>query len=125
MLASILAAWLEPRGDTSSSDKAALSEFEQSSGSALPDRAFVTAVFSQGEGLDWCITVKVGVTVVGDFLFNDFTRDELLSERLAGCAVLGSAAPTACFNSSLISILVVKSRMDTSIFECVVETTEV
>ncbi len=31
--------------------------------------------------------------MVGDLLFNAFARSELLAGRLAGCAVLGSAAP--------------------------------
>ncbi len=104
-------------------DEAASSEFELSSCSALPGHTFIIAAFSQGEGLDWGIAVKVGVTMVGDSLFDAFTRDELLAERLASFAVLGSAAPTACLDSSLISVLVVKLRM--GIFECVVSTTEV
>ncbi len=45
----------------------------------------------------------------GDSSFDAFTRGELLAERLAGCAVLGTAAPPACFDSSLVSLLVVKS----------------
>ncbi len=48
----------------------------------------------------------VGVTMMGDFLSDAFARDELLAERLAGCAVLGSVAPTPCFDSSLVSLLV-------------------
>ncbi len=35
----------------------------------------------------------MGVTMVGDSSFPAFTRDELLAERLAGCTVLGLAAP--------------------------------
>ncbi len=66
----------------------------------------------------------VGVTVVGDFLSDAFTRGELLAERLAGCAVPGAVAPSVCFDSSLVSILVAKSR--TGIFKCTVtSTTEV
>ncbi len=62
-------------------------------------------------------------TMVGAFSSAAFTRNELLAERLAGCAVMGSAAPAACFDSSLVSLLVVKSL--TGIFECVMDTTEV
>ncbi len=65
----------------------------------------------------------VSVTVVGDFSSDNFTHDELLSEHLAGCAVLGSAALSACFNSSLSFVSVVKSR--DGIFECALFTTEV
>ncbi len=36
--------------------------------------------------------VMMGVTMVGDFSFDAFTRDELLAECLAGWAVLGSAS---------------------------------
>ncbi len=123
MLASILAAWLEPCGDTPLTDEATSSEFKQDSCSVLPSHAFVSVAFSQGEGLDWCITVKVGVTMVGDSPSDAFARSELLVEHLAGCTVLGSAAPTACFDSSLVSLLVVKSQA--GIFECLVITTEV
>ncbi len=116
--ASVLAALLELHGDSSS-------EFAWNACSALPSRAFVTAAFSQGEGLDWCVAIKVGVTMVGDSSSGTFARDELLAERLAGCAVPGSAAPTACFNSFLVSISVVKLQMDAGIFECAVKTTGV
>ncbi len=104
-------------------DEVASSEFEQSSCSALPGHAVITAAFSLGEGLDWCITIKVGVTMVGDSLSDAFTRDELLAECLASCAVLGAAAPAACFDSSLVSFLVVKSQA--GIFKCIFLTTEV
>ncbi len=104
-------------------DEVASSELKQSSGSALLSRAVVTAVFSLGEGLNWCITIKVGVTMVGDFLSDAFTRDELLAKHLAGCAVLQAAAPAACFDSSLVSFLVIKLRA--GIFKCVFTTTEV
>ncbi len=59
--------------------------------------------------------------MVGDSLSDAFTRSELLAECLAGCAVLGTVAPSACFDSFLVSFLVVKSR--TGIFECVVTST--
>ncbi len=62
--------------------------------------------------------------MVGDSSFDAFAHNELLAERLAGCAVLGTAAPSVCFDSSLVSLLVVKSRA--GIFECTVtSTTEV
>ncbi len=75
------------------------------------------------EDPDWHV-VMIGVTMVGDKRSaSAFTR-ELLAERLAGCAVLGTAAPSVCFDSSLVSLLVVKSRA--GIFECTVtSTTEV
>ncbi len=104
-------------------DEVASSEFERSSCSALPGHAVVTAAFSLGEGLDWCIAFKVGVTMVGDSSSNAFTRDELLAEHLAGCAVLGAVAPAACFDSSLVLFLVIKSQV--GIFECMFTTTEV
>ncbi len=107
----------------SSTGKVALSEFERGSCSALPNRAIVTAAFSLGEGLNWRIVVMVGVTMVGDFSSDAFAHNELLAECLAGCAVLGMAAPTACFDSSLVSLPVVKLRA--GIFECVFSTTEV
>ncbi len=34
----------------------------------------------------------MGVIKVDDFSFDPFTRNELLGERLAGCAILGTAA---------------------------------
>ncbi len=75
------------------------------------------------EDPDWRV-VMVDVTMIGDSSSDAFTRDELLAERLAGCAVLGTAAPTVCFDSSLVSLLVVKSRA--GIFKCAVtSTTEV
>ncbi len=62
--------------------------------------------------------------MVGDSSSDAFTRNELLAERLAGCAVLGMAAPVVCFDSSLVSLLVMKLRV--GIFECAVtSTTEV
>ncbi len=61
--------------------------------------------------------------MVGDSLSDAFTCNELLAKHLAGCAVLGAAAPAACFYSSLVSFLVVKSRV--GIFECMFTTTEV
>ncbi len=63
-------------------------------------------------------TVMMGNTMVGVFLSAAFTRDELLAECLAGEVV-----PASCFDSSLVSVLVVKSR--TGIFECTLITTEV
>ncbi len=66
----------------------------------------------------------VGVTMGGDSSSDAFTRDELLAGRLAGCAVLGTAAPSVCFDSSLVSLLVMKSLA--GIFECAItSTTEV
>ncbi len=66
----------------------------------------------------------VGVTMVGDSSSDAFTHSELLAEHLAGCTVLGTAAPPACFDSSFVSFLVVKSQV--GIFKCVVtSTTEV
>ncbi len=61
--------------------------------------------------------------MVGAFSSAAFTRNELLAQHLASCAVLGSAAPAACFDSFLVLLLVVKSQM--GIFECAVSTTEV
>ncbi len=58
--------------------------------------------------------------MVGDSLSNAFTHDELLTKCLAGCAVLGAAAPAACFDSSLSLFLVVKSQV--GIFECTLAT---
>ncbi len=97
-----------------------LSEFERSSCSALPDRVVIVWVSPMTGDPDWRV-VMVGVTMVGDSSSNAFTRDELLAERLAGCAVLGTAAPAVCFDSSLVSLLVVKSL--TGIFECTITTT--
>ncbi len=88
----------------SSTDEIILSEFEQSSGSALPD----------------CAVGRI-VVMVGDSLPDAFTRGELLAERLASCAVLGMVVPSACVDSFLVSFLVVKSRA--GIFECVVTST--
>ncbi len=106
-------------------DEVASSEFEQRprSCSALPDHVVIAGVSSMAEDPDWHV-IMVGVTMVGDSSSNAFTRDELLAECLAGCAVLGTAAPAACFDSSLVLLLVVKSRA--GIFECMVtSTTEV
>ncbi len=62
--------------------------------------------------------------MVGDSSSDAFTRNELLAERLAGCTGLGMVAPAVCFDSPLISFLVVKSQM--GIFRCAVtSTTEV
>ncbi len=66
----------------------------------------------------------VGVTMVGDSSSDAFACNELLAEHLAGCAILGTAAPAVCFDSSLVSFLVVKLRA--GMFECAVtSTTEV
>ncbi len=59
----------------------------------------------------------MGSTMVGAFLFAAFARDELLVKHLVGCIV-----PTSCFDSSLVSVLVVK--LWAGIFECM-STTEV
>ncbi len=59
--------------------------------------------------------------MVGDSSSDAFTHGELLAERLAGCAVLGTAAPPVHFNSSPVSISVAKSRM--GIFKCTVMST--
>ncbi len=86
------AAWLGPRGVTLSSCNAALSEFAPGACSALPDHAFVTAVVSKGEDLNWCGVVKVGSDMVVALSFDAFAHDELLAGHLAGCAVLGLVA---------------------------------
>ncbi len=62
--------------------------------------------------------VMMGDTMVGAFLSTAFAHNELLAEHLVGCVV-----PTSCFDSFLVSVLVVKSWA--GIFKCAFETTEV
>ncbi len=78
-----LPARLEPHGGTLSTDKAASSEFALG---ACPAPS------------DWCAVVKMGDNVVVVFLFDAFTRDELLARRLAG-RVAGRNATSACESS--------------------------
>lgn len=67
-------------------------ELALSTSSVPPGHAFVTVAVPEGEGLNWCVAVKVGSTVVGAVPLATFTRDELLAECLASCAILGLAA---------------------------------
>ncbi len=85
------AAWLGPCGDTSPLSEATSSEFTLDACSIPPSHAFVTAAVLR-EGLNWCVAVTVGSTMVGAIPLTTFTRDELLAGCLASCAVLGSAA---------------------------------
>ncbi len=41
-------------------------------------------------GLDWCLAVMVGSTMVGAVLLAAFTRDELLAECLVSCSTVQS-----------------------------------
>ncbi len=47
--------------------------------------------------------VKTGSDMVVAFPSDAFTRDELLAERLVGCAVLGSTAPVGVVSGSGVS----------------------
>ncbi len=108
------------RVGTSQSCEEASSERALSACSVPPGCAFITAAVLK-EGLNWCLNwrsaVTVGDTMVGVFSFTAFTHDELLAKHLVGCVVL-----TSCFDSFLISVLVIKSWA--GIFECM-STTEV
>ncbi len=63
--------------------------------SAPLGHAFVTVAVPEGEGLGWCIAIKVGNTMVGVVPPAMFTCNELLTKHLAGCASLGMAAPVS------------------------------
>ncbi len=84
---------LGPRGGTPLSCEVTSSEWALSTHSAPSDHTFVTVCTPVGP-LDWCSVVTTGLTMVGDFSFDAFARDELLAGRLAGCAILGSVAPS-------------------------------
>lgn len=97
------------RGATSSRG---FSSFDKGAGSLAPSSC------SAG-------TVMMGNTMVGAFSSAAFAHNELLAGCLAGCTVPGSAALSACFDSSLVSVSVVKSQKVVGIFECALITTEV
>ncbi len=69
------------------------------------------------------LAVMIDVAMVGDFLFNAFAHDELLAECLAGCVAGVSPTSVYCFNSCLVTGLVVK--LWAGIFKCAMVTTEI
>ncbi len=68
---------------TSWSCEEASSEFVLSTCSAPPGHAFITVAGFKEVGLNWCIAITVGSTMVGAVPLTAFTCDELLAERLA------------------------------------------
>ncbi len=79
---------------TSRSCKEAFSEFVLGTHSALSSQACVTACTPE-EPLNWGLAIKTSDDMVVIFSIDAFARDKLLAGRLAGCAVLGSAAPSS------------------------------
>ncbi len=78
--------------------------------------AFVTA-HTLEESLDWCGTIMIGVTMVGDLSFNAFTCDGLLAEHLAGSlTTVAHCTIDSCLVSGLEVVAV-------GIFECTIFTT--
>ncbi len=64
----------------------------------------------------------MGVTMVGDFLFDAFACNELLAECLASHVAGFNPTSACCFDSCLVSGLEV---IMVGIFECALITTEV
>ncbi len=80
--------------------------------------AFITA-HTPGELLDWCSTIIMGVTMVGDLLFDAFTHDGLLAECLASSLTIAvRCTGDSCLVSSLEVVVM-------GIFKCAIFTTNV